>query len=32
MIDENRAIKIIDFGFAVKINPRKKLSVFCGTP
>jgi serine/threonine protein kinase len=25
-------IKLIDFGFAIRIHPDKKLNIFCGTP
>ena len=32
MIDRQFNIRIIDFGFAIKFNPEKKLSIFCGTP
>ncbi len=32
MIDEDKNAKIIDFGFAIKFNPNKKLTMFCGTP
>ena len=32
MIDKNKKIRIIDFGFSVKSNPNTKLTLFCGTP
>mmetsp|Transcript_12437 Transcript_12437/g.14252 ORF Transcript_12437/g.14252 Transcript_12437/m.14252 type:complete len:151 (+) Transcript_12437:484-936(+) len=32
LITESGVIKILDFGFAVKFNPNKKLSTYCGTP
>jgi MAP/microtubule affinity-regulating kinase len=32
MVDDKWNIKIIDFGFAIKFNPKKKLRMFCGTP
>ena len=32
MIDNCYKIKIIDFGFAIKVENSKKLNVFCGTP
>lgn len=28
----NMNIKMIDFGFSIKVSDEKKLSVFCGTP
>ena len=28
----NLNIKLIDFGFAIKISNQKKLTIFCGTP
>ena len=32
LLDENRNIKIIDFGFAVQVQPTTKLAMYCGTP
>ncbi len=32
MIDHNHNIRIIDFGFAISLNPAKRLKIFCGTP
>ena len=29
---ETMIIKIIDFGFSVKVSSDKKLNIFCGTP
>lgn len=32
LIDENKLVKIIDFGFSIAIAPDKTLNIFCGTP
>ncbi|KRX08504.1 Protein kinase-like domain [Pseudocohnilembus persalinus] len=32
LIDSNRQIKMIDFGFSICIPQDKKLRIFCGTP
>jgi len=32
LLDEQGAVKIIDFGFSTIVPPGKKLKVFCGTP
>ena len=32
LIDDNKKVKIIDFGFSVISEPDKKLNIFCGTP
>lgn len=32
MIDNQKRIKIIDFGFSVKSDPMQRLGLFCGTP
>ncbi len=32
LIDDNKNLKIIDFGFSVCTPRDKKLSSFCGTP
>ena len=32
MIDTNKKIKIIDFGFAIKAEAMQRLNLFCGTP
>ena len=32
LLDHNRNVKIIDFGFAITIQPEKMLNIFCGTP
>mmetsp|Transcript_7072 Transcript_7072/g.956 ORF Transcript_7072/g.956 Transcript_7072/m.956 type:complete len:98 (-) Transcript_7072:226-519(-) len=32
LLDGNRNIKIIDFGFSICIPTEKKLKIFCGTP
>ena len=32
MIDSNKDIKIIDFGFATEISKDEKGNTFCGTP
>jgi len=32
LLDEDKNIKIIDFGFSVIVTPKTKLKVFCGTP
>jgi MAP/microtubule affinity-regulating kinase len=32
LINENRVVKLIDFGFSIAIDPATKLNVFCGTP
>lgn len=32
VITENGTIKILDFGFAVKYSPNKKMTSVCGTP
>jgi len=29
---DNYAIKLIDFGFAIRVPSDKKLNIFCGTP
>lgn len=30
--ESDRKIKLIDFGFSIKVPNDKKLSIFCGTP
>ena len=32
LLDKNKKVKIIDFGFAIRTRADKKLSSFCGTP
>eukprot|EP00347_Sterkiella_histriomuscorum_P006749 403351578 len=32
LVDEQKNIKLIDFGFSVECNKDQKLSLFCGTP
>ncbi len=32
LLDANRNVKIIDFGFSICIPNDKKLKIFCGTP
>ena len=32
LIDKQRRIRLIDFGFSVKSSPSTKLTLFCGTP
>ncbi len=32
LLDENRNVKIIDFGFSTKIPNDQKVKMFCGTP
>lgn len=32
LLDDNRTLKIIDFGFSVCIKPEQKINNFCGTP
>jgi len=32
LLDGNRSIKLIDFGFSICIPPECKLKIFCGTP
>jgi serine/threonine protein kinase len=32
LLDENKNVKIIDFGFSVCVSKDKKLNTFCGTP
>jgi len=32
LIDDNKNIKIIDFGFSICATPDKRLNIFCGTP
>jgi len=32
LVNENRVVKLIDFGFSIAIDPATKLNVFCGTP
>ena len=32
LIDDNKNVKIIDFGFSIISEPDKKLNIFCGTP
>ena len=32
IIDHELNIRIIDFGFAIKYDPSKRLKIFCGTP
>ena len=32
LLDSNKKIKLIDFGFSIIIPKDKKLSIFCGTP
>ena len=32
ILTEENKIKILDYGFAVRYNPNKKLSTYCGTP
>ena len=32
IIDDNKNIKIIDFGFSIVVSPDKTLNIFCGTP
>lgn len=32
VIGDDEVVKILDFGFAVKYNPHKKMKTYCGTP
>lgn len=32
LLDDNLNVKLIDFGFAIKIASDKRLNIFCGTP
>ena len=32
IVGNKSLVKIIDYGFSIKIEPGSKLSVFCGTP
>ncbi|KAL4506793.1 hypothetical protein ABPG72_001214 [Tetrahymena utriculariae] len=32
LINSNRKIKLIDFGFSIQVQPSFKLTMFCGTP
>jgi serine/threonine protein kinase len=32
MLDENRNVKLIDFGFSTCIPNEQKIKIFCGTP
>jgi serine/threonine protein kinase len=32
LLDANDNIKLIDFGFAILITEKTRLTVFCGTP
>jgi serine/threonine protein kinase len=32
LLDDHKAVKIIDFGFSICIPDNKKLNIFCGTP
>lgn len=32
LLTQDRAVKLIDFGFSVKANSQNKLRLFCGTP
>jgi serine/threonine protein kinase len=32
LVDEQKRVKLIDFGFAVNCSKDQKLSLFCGTP
>ena len=32
LIDEDKTIKLCDFGFSIAIVPSSKLNIFCGTP
>ena len=32
LLDGNRSIKLIDFGFSICVPPENKLKIFCGTP
>ncbi|EAS01298.2 Serine/Threonine kinase domain protein (macronuclear) [Tetrahymena thermophila SB210] len=32
LINSNRKIKLIDFGFSIQVQPSCKLTMFCGTP
>ena len=32
LVNENRVVKLIDFGFSIAIDPATKLNIFCGTP
>lgn len=32
LIDQNKLVKLIDFGFSIAIAPETKLNIFCGTP
>jgi serine/threonine protein kinase len=32
LIDKQKKIRLIDFGFSVKSTPSTKLTLFCGTP
>ena len=32
LLDSNLNVKLIDFGFSIKVPDGKKLNIFCGTP
>ena len=32
LLDQNKNIKIIDFGFSIQSKPSAMLKLFCGTP
>lgn len=32
LVDKNRVVKLVDFGFAVVVPPGHSLNIFCGTP
>lgn len=32
LLDGNRSVKLIDFGFSICVPPENKLKIFCGTP
>ena len=32
LITDDNVVKILDFGFAAKYNPHRKMKTFCGTP
>ncbi len=32
LINNSMIVKLIDFGFSIKVTSDKKLNIFCGTP
>lgn len=32
LLENEKTVKLIDFGFSIKVSDDKKLGIFCGTP